>query len=245
VQKAQIKIISSKTDIDPIDVMFNPTEYSITRNMSYADVNVPGLSMPILQFVRGESQVLALELFIDSSDRKEPAPGPPIFSAADKARGAEEIAGINPVAPDKWPALAKSPYAEHRLMALRRLAQIDSELHAPPVIEFRWAAARFQGVITSFTEKFTMFDDQGHIVRARVTLSIKSWRNPDQLFNEVNPKSPYRTKTRVVRAGERLDTIAAEEYGDPAQWSAIAKANGITRPRVVPVGTLLVVPPLD
>ena len=70
---------------------------------------------------------------------------------------------------------------------------------------------------------------------------MKSWRNPDQLFNEVNPKSPDRTKTRVLRAGERLDTIAAEEYGDPAQWATIARANGITRPRVVPVGTLLVV----
>lgn len=243
-EKAKIRIISSKTPIDPIDVMFNPTEYQITRNMSYADVNVPGLSMPILQFVRGESQQLQLELFIDSSDRKEPSPSIPPGNPQTAATN-EDIAGIEPVPLDKWPSLAKSPYAEHRLMALRRLAQIDSELHAPPVIEFSWAAARFQGVITSFTEKFTMFDDKGHIVRARVTLQLKSWRNPDQLFSEVNPKSPDRTKTRVLRAGERLDMIAAEEYGDPAQWPAIAKANGITRPRVVPVGTLLVVPPLD
>jgi nucleoid-associated protein YgaU len=248
VQKAKIRIISSSTDTEPIEVMFNPTEYQITRNMSYADVNVPGLSIPILQFVRGESQQLQLELFIDSSDRKQPSPvtaAKDAFLPARQKATSEDVAGIVPVPPQKWASLARSPYAEHRLMALRRLAQIDSELHAPPVVEFSWAAARFQGVITGFTEKFTMFDEEGHIVRARVQLQLRSWRNPDQLFAETNPQSPDRTRARVVRAGERLDVIAADEYGDPTQWVAIAKANNITRPRLLAPGTLLVIPPLE
>jgi hypothetical protein len=130
-------------------------------------------------------------------------------------------------------------------MALRRLAEIDAHIHAPPVIEFSWSGARFQGVITSFTEKFTMFDESGHIVRARVQLTIKSWSNPDQLYKQTNPQSPDRTKTRVVRAGERLDLIAAEEYGDASLWTVIAAKNGITRPRILVPGSLLIVPPLD
>ena len=42
-----------------VAVKFNPTEYSISRNMSYAEVQVPGLETPLLQFVRGEAQTLS------------------------------------------------------------------------------------------------------------------------------------------------------------------------------------------
>lgn len=238
-EKAKLRMLTAAAPNDiAVDVMFNPTEYQITRNMSYAEVAVPGLSMPILQFVRGEAQQLTLELFLDSSDRKQAIP-PATLTLQSHA------AGITPVPPDSWAQLARSPHAEHRLMALRRLAEIDAHIHAPPVVEFSWSGARFQGVITSFTEKFTMFDETGHIVRARVQLTLKSWNNPDQLFRETNPMSPDRTKTRVVRAGDRLDVIAAEEYGDPARWRVLAAANGIARPRILTPGTLLVVPPLD
>jgi nucleoid-associated protein YgaU len=130
-------------------------------------------------------------------------------------------------------------------MALRLLAEIDSELHAPPVIEFSWGGTpRFRGVVTSFTEKFTMFDADGHIQRARVTLQLKSYVAAEEQFRRINPQSPDRTKTHVVRAGERLDMIAAREYGDPGQWRVIAAANGIARPRLLTPGTLLVLPPL-
>lgn len=240
--KASIKMITG-TNNTPIEVMFNPTEYSITRNVNYAEVAVPGLAMPLLQFVRGESQQLSLELFLDSSDRK--GTGLSIPSVPPALELGSPHASPELVPTDKWTQLATSPHAEHRLMALRRLAQIDAELHAPPVIEFAWTQVRFRGVITGFTEKFTMFDDKGNIVRARVTLQIKSWSNPDSLFQEPPRQSPDRTKTRVVRAGERLDMIAAEEYGDPARWTVLAKANSLTRPRILTPGMLLLVPPLD
>jgi hypothetical protein len=243
VAKAQIKVLrTGKT----IDVMFNPTEFQITRNMSYAEVGVPGLSMPLLQFVRGEAQALQLELFLDSSDRKDP-------SLADRlsSRGtgvdltSNTGAGVEPVPADRWETLGKSPNCEQRLMALRLLAEIDSHLHAPPLIEFSWGGQpRFRGVVTSFTEKFTMFDAAGHIQRARVTLQLKSYVSAEEQFRRINPQSPDRTKTRVVRAGERLDMIAVEAYGDASHWRVIAEANGISRPRLLVPGTLLVIPPL-
>ena len=54
---------------DGIPVRFNPNEYSLVRNMNYADVNIPGLETSVVQFVRGETQTLALELYLDRSDR--------------------------------------------------------------------------------------------------------------------------------------------------------------------------------
>jgi nucleoid-associated protein YgaU len=232
VEKAEIKLLSTE-DQPSIHVMFNPTDYQITRNMSYAEIGVPGLSMPLLQFVRGEAQTLQLELFLDSSDRKTPP-------VADDAG-----AGLEPVPPDRWEALGVSPSCEERLMALWLLAEIDAHLHAPPVIEFRWGGSpRFRGVVTSFTEKFTMFDGDGRIQRARVTLQLKSYVSAEEQFRRINPQSPDRTKTHVVRAGERLDMIAARAYGDPRHWAVIAAANGLARPRVLVPGTLLVLPPL-
>jgi nucleoid-associated protein YgaU len=205
--------------------MFNPTDYEITRNMKYADVSVPGLMTPLVQFVYGESQTLKLELFLDSTDRTV-TPGVPPIGAAQPVNGALD------------------PSVEQRLNALRTLVTIDPELHAPPVVRFEWSGNRFEGVVSSYTEKFTMFDGAGAIIRARVTLQLKSYTSAQQLFSDTRNRSPDRTKTRVLKAGERLEMIAADEYGDPSLWAVIAKANGITRPRILVPGTLLVVPPL-
>jgi hypothetical protein len=252
VEKATITIVSGDRAGDSIDVMFNPTEYSISRNMSYAEIGVPGLAMPLLQFVRGEAQVLTLELFLDSSDRKSLSPDAAASAALSGTSDANAIdlasnsgAGTTPVPPDQWTDLGGSPFCEHRLLALRRLAEIDSHLHAPNVVMFSWSGDRFQGVVTSYTEKFTMFDDSGHIVRARVSLGLKSYIAAEDQFQNINPQSPDRTKTHVVQAGERLDSIAASAYGDPEQWRVIASANGIARPRILTPGTLLTIPPLS
>jgi hypothetical protein len=53
-----------------ISVQFNPTEYGIERGASYAELPVPGLRTPLLQFVRGEAQTLSLELFLDGTDKR-------------------------------------------------------------------------------------------------------------------------------------------------------------------------------
>jgi nucleoid-associated protein YgaU len=219
--------------------------------MNYAEIAVPGLAMPLLQFIRGEAQQLTLELFIDSSDRKSLAPQDALrlASSGEGEENAVDLTansgvGITPVPPDQWEDLGASPFCEHRLAALRRIAEIDSHLHAPNVVLFSWSAERFQGVVTSMTEKFTMFDENGNIVRARVSLTLKSWMSAEEQFQNINPQSPDRTKTYVVQAGDRLDAIAAAEYGDPEKWPVIARANNIVRPRILTPGALLVIPPL-
>lgn len=60
----------SEPDAAAVDVLFNPTEYGIDRGAQYAELAVPGLAMPLLQFVRGETQTLTLDLFLDASDTR-------------------------------------------------------------------------------------------------------------------------------------------------------------------------------
>jgi nucleoid-associated protein YgaU len=49
-----------------IPVMFNPDEYTLSKDINYAHAGVPGLSSPILQFVHGNAETLEMELFLDT-----------------------------------------------------------------------------------------------------------------------------------------------------------------------------------
>jgi nucleoid-associated protein YgaU len=82
------------------------------------------------------------------------------------------------------------------------------------------------------------------VLRARVTVKLKSYEAATHQFKRLNKQSPDRTKTRTARAGDRLDLIAFSEYGDPALWPVLADANGLERPRLLQPGTLIRVPPL-
>lgn len=196
----------AESEQEPVEVMYKPAELTVTSNMLYPDISVPGLSVPLLQFVRGEARTLEAELFLDRSNAGE--------SLHDD------------------------------LEALRAFVRVSSELHAPPVCRFAWGDTSFDGVVTEFKEKFSMFDEEGHILRARVTVKLKEYIAADLQYTRINPQSPDRTKIRTVRAGDRYDTIAADEYGDPTLWRVLAAANGDERPRLLAPGTTIEVPPL-
>lgn len=47
---------------------FNPEEYTLNRDNTFASQSIPGLSGPILQFANGNMQTLEMELFFDTWD---------------------------------------------------------------------------------------------------------------------------------------------------------------------------------
>jgi nucleoid-associated protein YgaU len=49
-------------------VEFNPTDLTFNKSAQIAEIAIPGLDAPILQFVRGQSETLKLELFFDVTD---------------------------------------------------------------------------------------------------------------------------------------------------------------------------------
>jgi nucleoid-associated protein YgaU len=53
---------------DKVDVLFNPEEYTINREVNWAQAAIPGLSAPLLQFVNGAMQTLEMELLVDSRE---------------------------------------------------------------------------------------------------------------------------------------------------------------------------------
>lgn len=120
-------------------------------------------------------------------------------------------------------------------------------LHRPPVCRLVWGLYTFSDflwVVTSLTQTFTLFREDGTPVRATLSCSFRQWRSEEMEKRAMNLQSPDVAKTRVVRRGETLSSIAGEEYANPALWRPIAEANGIDNPRRLVPGTALAIPVL-
>jgi LysM repeat protein len=190
----------------PIEVLFNPTQYSLDSGASYSEIAIPGLGAPIIQYVRGNARKLSMELFFDTYEK-----------GTDVRTHTKKIYG---------------------------LLNIRGPLHRPPVCKFTWGSLTFQGVCESVGGRFTLFLPSGVPVRATLNVSFKEFVKVDVLVRETPTESADHAKSHVVKRGETLSGIAAQEYGDPAAWRHIARANGIADPRALQPGQRLALPAL-
>src|SRR5437016_267485 len=121
--KARLEVINPPTHT-VIPFRFNPTEYQLAKTNNFAELPIPGLVSPPIQFVRGGSEKLSLDIVVDTSDTLEDV-------------------------------------CEKYTRELRNLMNIDSELHAPPVVQLVWDRAVFTGVLESLTVTYTLFSPKG------------------------------------------------------------------------------------
>jgi hypothetical protein len=125
-----------------------------------------------------------------------------------------------------------------------RLLAIDPGEHRPPLCRFVWGKFVFRCMVERVAGRFTLFLPDGTPVRATLTVTFKEYRDPRLEASDPHRESADHTKTRAVKRGETLASIAAEEYGDPGAWRPIAVANGIDNPRRLVAAQVLVIPPL-
>jgi Contractile injection system tube protein len=125
------------------------------------------------------------------------------------------------------------------------LLKIVPSTHAPPICQITWGNFHFRGVVDHVSGRFTLFLSDGTPVRATLNVTFKEYIDVDQLVKVQPTESSDHQKTRVVKRGDRIDHIAAEEYGDPAKWRPIAEANNLDDPSHLVAGAVLSIPPLD
>jgi nucleoid-associated protein YgaU len=53
-------------------VLFNPEEYTLSKEINYARAGVLGLTSPITQFVHGNAETLDMDLFLDTYEDRPP-----------------------------------------------------------------------------------------------------------------------------------------------------------------------------
>jgi nucleoid-associated protein YgaU len=63
----QIEFPKPPANEDRIYVRFNPTEYQVQKQNTFAEIGIPGLETPPIQFIRGASEKLTTELLVDTT----------------------------------------------------------------------------------------------------------------------------------------------------------------------------------
>lgn len=221
-KKAKIVILDEKikgpdgSQISEFDVQFNPTEYSLNKGVQIAEIAIPGIDSPILQFIRGQNEQLTMELFFDTTKEKNRGMGL-------KARDVTDYT--------------------HQVY---QLVKIQSKTHAPPRVQFIWGKKlKFKAIVASVQQKFSLFNPEGVPLRATVSVTFREYKTLEEQLKELNLQSPDHTKRWVVQKGDTLSHIAATEYDDPAMWRPIAEKNNISNPRKLTPGIILTIPPID
>jgi nucleoid-associated protein YgaU len=51
-----------------IPLRFNPTEYKLSKSNTFAEITIPGLETPPIQYIRGGSESLSVQALVDTSD---------------------------------------------------------------------------------------------------------------------------------------------------------------------------------
>lgn len=215
-----------------ITAQFNPTELSLSKGAQFAEIAIPGLDSPVLQFIRGTNETISLDLFFDGTDS-----------------GMGENAKGTITQGTRVPA---EETVQEKVEKLYRLVKINPDTHAPPVCKLSWGDLAFgttkQGektfrcVVESIERRYLLFSPKGVPLRARVTLRLREYKTIAEQIKQIPLSSPDRTHTHIVRRGDRLDKIAAQFYGDPDEWRRIAEENGIADPRTLAPGAVLTIP---
>lgn len=212
-----------------IHVDYNPTEYQLAKQVQLAEVAIPGLDAPIMQFVRGQAETLNLELYFDTTDH------------GTAGLGVEAVTEST----DQFYQLIKINKHLHAPPVCRFVPGAGG--FAGSTFDSHWATqARddFTCLVESVQQRFTLFSPDGVPLRAELTVALKEFKTLEQQITQIDFQSPDYTKTHVVQRGETLNRIAHDAYGDSARWKDIAGANGVDDPLAVEPGTVLTLPPL-
>ena len=180
---------------------YNPEKYSVTKSVQYAEIAIPGLDEPVLQFIRGQNEKVTFDLLFDTTEQGMTGA---VTDVRTLTRPVYQLLKVN-----------TTTHAPMRFS----IAWGNSG----PL--FAQGQTSSLCVLESMTEEFTLFAPTGEPLRAKLTLTVRMASTVKLQYTETKRHSPDHTKIVPVLRGQRLCDIAYQEYGDPAQWRPIAQAS--------------------
>ncbi|MGP4004434.1 CIS tube protein [Streptomyces sp. 8N706] len=200
--------------ISPLEFQFNPSQLSLTRSAQWKTTPTAAVrSAAVPEFLGPEPRSLNVEIFLDGTDKP----------------------GSNRVLKDVELLFSCCEVTS---------ASIAAKQPSTPWVVFRWGSfstVSFTAYVSSVDATYTLFSTTG--VPMRATCQVHLQEIPSKTAGQ-NPTSGALTAQRVHRvvAGDSLQSLAWREYGDATAWRAIAEANGIDDPTVLPPGVELLLP---
>lgn len=211
---AKAVIINLDQNSQRIECLFNPSEYTFSKQNAWVQGGSAGRDMPQLEFESGRPATLRMQLFFDT------------YALQEDVRE-KYTDGI-------WRLMMVEP----------SLANAKTGKARPPMVRFQWGRSwSFDAVITDITQRFTLFLSDGTPVRATLDVTFQQVKDTSQLKPQ-NPTSGGDGGQRVwtVSSGDSLLSIAYQVYGDPCKWRVIADANRLSEVRSLPIGLVLEIP---
>jgi len=211
-KKAVIKNLSTNVEVT---CMFNPYEYTLTKQNQYENDNqVKGINVPKVKFRQGGAEQLKLQLFFDT------------YGTGDDVRQhTKGLWDMMLVTSDKMEGSHKSepPHVEFCWGKFSFEAVITNVSQKFTLFDKEGVPKRTT-VDVSFQQVTDKMDHHG--------------QNPTS-----GGGPPLRV--HIVQAGDRLDLLAAKLYSDATLWRRIAHENGLYHPLHLREGQTLVIPTID
>ncbi len=202
---------------------FNPTEMQFQKQAQIAEIAIPGLDSPLLQFVRLQNEKITLELFFDTTDTGMDENGKSVTLLTDPFYELLKIDSHTHAPP-------RVVFGWGSAFPGGGITQAEQQRHA------------FNCIVDSCTQHFTLFSPNGTPLRAKLSVGLREYKTLEQQVAQLNLNSADVSKAYVVQTGDTLPKIAYEAYSDPTAWRVIADANDIADPTVLAPGWILSLP---
>ena len=204
----------------PIRALFNPERYTVSKSVQLAEIGIPGLNSPVVQYVRGQNEKISMELFFDTTDSGM------IGSVTDVRQSTAPVYMLLRVNQ----SLHAPPRVTLSWGSSTQLTSFGSGTNPYLVLE-------------SISEEFNLFSPDGIPLRAKLNVTFREAWTITQLLAAPPLHSADRTTLYTVRGGETLSQIAYRQYADATAWRPIADANDLPNPRLLQPGMVLTIPP--
>ncbi|MHB0858033.1 MAG: CIS tube protein [Anaerolineae bacterium] len=208
-------IIENLTTHEVVFCMFNPHEYTLTKQNQWEAGEAKGLNVPKIKFRQGGAESLRLQLFFDTYSegtdvRLHTAPLWKMMMVSAEMKNPKSNKSEPPRVAFHWGNL----YFRAVIMDIAQRFTLFDRDGLP--------------LRTTVNVTFQQVEDSEEFAAQNPT----SGSGPAQ-------------RTHVVQAGDRLDLIAYRAYKDATRWRLIADANGLQNPLRLRDGQPLIIPPLE
>jgi hypothetical protein len=208
---------------DSLQVLFNPTEYSISKTNAWTFDAIKGSSLPKGKFGGGKPREMSVNLLLDQS---LPNAGMSVKDITD---------------------------ALFKMMEVPAGGGAGKAKSVPPFVTFQWGEMiPFKAACTSLQVTYQLFEPNGTPIRADVKLALTQAEPATSASAHTkNKKGNPTTRSEgglgvhVIHDGDSLQSIAHSTYGDPNRWRLIAEVNGVDNPLHLRRGMPLNLPRLD
>ena len=214
VEKVQIYKLSKTGEAKLwVKCMFNPKEYTLSKQNSWKPARTGGKNTLPLEFENGQPAKLQMQLFFDTFETNENVRDYTdklwkLMMVDEDLKDARSDKGRPPVVRFQW--------------------------------DQGWL---FDAVLVSISQKFTLFTTAGVPVRATLDVAFQQITDPSQMPGQNPTSGGLGgERLHIVQAGDTLLGIAYQEYGDPNRWRLIADANRLEDVHRLRPGSVLIIP---